>query len=118
MTTHPTATELLRAVIAWFDSDDAAGNDYLARVARNALGIVLRDMEFSPRADSNALSRLRALLGQEGDLPMLETELCARLRNGTMPLNAPGLLLHLRLQTLDRLAIDQPRYRHELHAAP
>jgi len=90
MTTHPTATELLRAVIAWFDSDDAAGNDYLARVARNALGIVLRDMEFSPRADSN----------------------------GTMPLNAPGLLLHLRLQTLDRLAIDQPRYRHELHAAP
>ena len=118
MITHPTAAELLRAVMAWLESDGAAGSTYMARVARNALGIVLREMELSPKADSGAQARLQALLGWEGDLVALEAELCARLRNGTMSLEAPGLLEHLRLQTLDRLAIDQPRYRHELRDAP
>jgi hypothetical protein len=115
--THPTAAELLRAVMAWLDTDGATGNAYMARVARNALGIVQREMEFSPQVDRRAHARLQMLLGLQGDLATLETELCTRLRNGTMPLNAPALLEHLRLQTLDRPAIDQPGYRHELRSA-
>ena len=118
MITHPTAAELLRAVMAWLESGGATGNPYMARVARNALGIVLREMELSPQADISANGRLQALLGLQGELATLEAELCARLRDGTMELNVPALLEHLRLQTLDRLAIDQPNYRHELRSAP
>jgi Domain of unknown function (DUF6285) len=118
MITHPTAAELLRAVMAWLESDGAAGNAYMARVARNALGIVLREMELAPDADRRAQARLQELLGSQGDLATLEAELCTRLRDGTMELNAPALREHLRLQTLDRLAIDQPNYRHELRSAP
>jgi hypothetical protein len=118
MITHPTAAELLRAVMAWLESDGAAGNAYMVRVARNALGIVLREMELAPQANSRAQARLQELLGLQGDLATLETEFCARLRGGTMDLTAPALLEHLRLQALDRLAIDQPRYRHELRSTP
>jgi hypothetical protein len=110
--------ELLRAVRTWLEADGATANAYMTLVARNALGIVQRDIELGPASDAKAHARLRTLLGAEGDLPTLEAELCARLRNGTMPADAPGLLLHLRKQTLDRLAIDQPRYRHELSADP
>ena len=117
MITHPTAAELLRAVMAWLEGDGGAGGGYMSRVARNALAIVQREMDLSSKAGSEAQARLQALLGRDGDLMALEAELCARLRSGTMPLDAPGLLEHLRLQTLDRLAIDQPRYRHELRGA-
>ena len=116
MITHPAAAELLRAVTAWLETEGAAGNAYMARVARNALGIVLREMELAHEADRSAHARLQELLGLQGDLATLETEFCVRLRDGTIDLNAPALLEHLRLQTLDRLAIDQPRYRHELRS--
>jgi Domain of unknown function (DUF6285) len=115
--THPTAAELLRAVMVWLEGDGAAGGIYMARVARNALGIVLREMEFSAQADRDAVARLQSLLGLQGDLATLEAALRARLRDGSMKPDTPGLLEHLRLQTLDRLAIDQPRYRHELRGA-
>jgi hypothetical protein len=118
MTTHPTIVELLRAIRTWLETDGATGNAYMTLVARNALGIVQRELELSSQADADAHARLQTLLGMQGDLAKLEAELCARLRNGTMAAETPGLLLHLRKQTLDRLAIDQPRYRHELKADP
>jgi len=86
----------------------------MALVARNALAIVRRELEQAPAADAAAAARLRALLGQDGDLPTLEAMVCARLRDGTQPPDDPALLAHLRAQVLDHLAIDQPRYRHGL----
>ncbi len=118
MITHPTAPELLRAAIAWQESPAASAGGYLALVARNALNIVLRELELAPEADRRATARLQTLLNLQADLPTLEAELAHRLRTGALDETSPGLLAHLRLHTLDRLAIDQPRYRHALRAPP
>jgi hypothetical protein len=112
MITHPTAAELLRAVAGYLDAGEGGG--YLALVARNAVAIVQREIELAPAADARAAGRLRILLGSDQDLPVLEARLAAALRDGSMGLATPGVFEHLKLQTLDRLAIDQPRYRHEL----
>ena len=114
MITHPRAGELLDAMIAYLAEPGGPRAGYPALVARNALGIVRRELELAPAADARAAARLRALLGQQGDLATLETTLCARLRDGTQAPDAAALLAHLREQVLDHLAIDQPRYRHEL----
>ena len=114
MLTHPTAPQILQAVIAWMEQSQrtsARENSYLSLVARNALGIVLRELEQSPQADAAAAARLERLLGHAGALPDLEAELVDRLRAGTVRPNDPALLAHLQAQTADHLRIDQPRYK-------
>ena len=116
MTTHPSAAELLQAVIAWLDAGAKSNSapereTYMALVARNALGIVLREWQQGPQADAAAQARLVKLLSLEGDLATLEAELTSRIRAGIIAPGDPALLNHLRLQTASRLAIDQPRYR-------
>jgi hypothetical protein len=114
MTTHPTAAELLQAVIAWMESsarNPSERNSYLALVARNALGIVVRELESGAAADLGARGRLISLLALDADLPTLEAELSNRIRTGAVAPDDPALLHHLRLQTAARLAIDQPHYR-------
>lgn len=116
MTTHPTAAELLQAVIAWLEVSARADETsqratYMALVARNALGIVLRELQQGPQADAEATGRLIKLLGMEADLATLEAELAVRISTGVISPKDPGLLHHLRLQTAARLVIDQPRYR-------
>ena len=81
MLTHPTAPQILQAVIAWMEQSQrtsARENSYLSLVARNALGIVLRELEQSPQADEAATTRLERLLGHTGALPDLEAELFRR----------------------------------------
>jgi hypothetical protein len=114
MSTHPSKEQLLQAVITYLQQPP--GEPYLALVARNALGIVLRELQLGPAADARAAERLRPLLGMQADLPALEAALAAGLRNGSIDPQHPGVLQHLRLHTLDRLAIDQPRYKHALTA--
>ena len=115
MTTHPTTGELLQAVMSWLDgmasAEKSSRDSYMALVARNALGIVQRELAQGPEADNAAQERLVTLLGMHADLATLEAELSARIRNGTITPDNPGLLHHLRLQTAARLAIDQPRYK-------
>jgi hypothetical protein len=114
MTTHPTAVELLQAVIAWMESSARSPSErdsYLALVARNALGIVLREMQQAPQADAEATARLRNLLEMDANLPTLEAELANRIRSGAIAPDDPALLHHLRMQIAARLAIDQPRYK-------
>ena len=115
--THPTAVELLQAVMAWLDdvtkrgnADHSARDDFLALVARNALGIVVRELQLGAAAEAAAVARLQALLGSSGDVAALETELCDRIRSGGIECGDAALLAHLRLSTAARLAIDQPRY--------
>jgi hypothetical protein len=112
MTTHPTAQQLLQAVIDWLGGAQRDG--YMALVARNALGIVQRELAQGEAADAAALGRLRDLLGSDGDFAELELELSARIRDGAVAPDDPALLRHLRLQIIDRLAIDQPKYKSSL----
>jgi hypothetical protein len=83
---------------------------FLARVAGNSLDIVLRELACGPEHRARERERLRALLSRDGDLEDLRRELCERLRDRSMPLDAPGLAEHLRATVVNQVAIDQPRY--------
>jgi hypothetical protein len=113
MLTHPTAHELVDGVARWLAADPTPSGFQL-RVARNALEIAARDMAQGPDADRRAVERLSALLGIEGDRDLLDAALTTALREGRIAPDAPALLAHLRASALDSLAIDQPRYAHEL----
>lgn len=113
MLTHPTAHEIVDGVARWL-AVDSPPSGFQLRVARNALEIAARDMAQSPDADARAAARLRALLGVDGDRDALDRALVAALRDGRIAPDAPALLAHLRATALDTLAIDQPRYAHEL----
>lgn len=82
-----------------------------ARVSANALGIVARELELGPKALAEERTRLTALLGHDGDLGDLNQELCEKLEAGTLGLETPGLVEHLKKTTLDKVAIDQPKYK-------
>lgn len=121
MTTHPTAGELTTAVSAFLERLTPAlppREAFMARVAQNALGIVGRELAQGPAADAAAAARLSELLGREGSLESLTTELCRALREGELDAASPGLLETLRANTLERLAIDQPDYRWRADGPP
>jgi hypothetical protein len=111
---HPTASELVRAVAQWLEDVRPQldqRNAYLARVAANALAIVERELTLGVAAEATLGPQLAALLGAEGEYATLTRTLCERLRSGDMGVDTPGLLSFLREDTLARLAIDQPGYR-------
>ena len=114
MQDQPSTFELLTAVrnflrdTAMTQLKDHAA--FHARVATNAVDIVLREMEIGPTDDAEELERLRMLLDMDGDLDTLNRELCRRIRDGDIDLETPGFVDHLWDTTLTKLAIDQPKY--------
>ena len=80
------------------------------RVAVNALGIVERRFQLGTAQDAAERERLEALLGREGDLDTLNRELCRRIRSDELTLDNPLLEKHLWQTTLDKVAVDQPKY--------
>ena len=89
------------------------------RVAANALDLVAREIKFGETVEREALLRLTALLGHDGTLQELETELSRRIRGGELDLQSPGVAEHLWETTLAKMKIDQPNYasyRRELQA--
>ncbi|NJR79020.1 DUF6285 domain-containing protein [Sphingomonas corticis] len=113
MLTHPTAQALIDGVARWLPVDGSA-SPFTLRVARNALEIAARDLALGPGADVRAAGRLAALLHREGDRETLDRALVDALRAGRIAPDDPALIAHLRACALDSLAIDQPRYAHEL----
>jgi Domain of unknown function (DUF6285) len=92
---------------------------FQARVAANALDLVAREITFGETVEQEALARLQTLLGRDGSLPELESELSLRIRNGELDLHSEGLAEHLWQTTLAKMKIDQPNYasyRRELQA--
>lgn len=81
-----------------------------ARVAANALGIVSRELALGPKSVAEERARLVALLGKDGTLEELNRELCLRIREGTLAIEAPELVDHLTRMTREKVAIDQPNY--------
>jgi hypothetical protein len=80
------------------------------RVAINALELVARQLALAGEAEQCEQQRVETLLGRAGDLMELNRELCARIANGTIPLEDQALLDHLWATTLEKLAVDQPSY--------
>jgi len=83
---------------------------FLARVAANALDIVLRELATGEEHRRRERERLARLLGRDGELEALRWELVLALREGRMPLDREGLAEHLRASVVDQVAIDQPGY--------
>jgi hypothetical protein len=113
---HPRAEELVEAVARWIDSVRPGlepRDAFLARVAANALGVVRRELLQGAAAEAAAVERLAGLLGRQGSLAELNADLCARLRDGEMDRDTPGLLAALKANITDQIAIDQPNYARE-----
>ena len=90
---EPSAAEILTAVGEWLGSvkDRFAGRERFEHaVARNALGIVARELASLPQAEDRALA----------------DDILA----GRCSLATPGLLARLRQMALTKLAADQPKY--------
>ena len=92
---------------------------FQARVAANAVDLVLRELRTGAQLEEAAHARLTALLGQDAPLDTLEAALCHRIREGAVDLADPALLDHLWSTTMAKMSIDQPAYasyRRELEA--
>lgn len=114
MMDKPSAGELLQA-LKTFLSETAAPNltghaAFHARVAVNVVGILERELALWPQEAAQAHIRLKALTGQDGDLPTLTRLLCQAVRDGRIALDDPGLEAHLWQVTRAKVNIDQPGY--------
>lgn len=92
---------------------------FQARVAANALDLVLRELRTGAHLEDAARARLVSLLGRDAPLADLEAELSRRIREGEVDLASPPLLEHLWATTMAKMSIDQPSYasyRRELEA--
>mgnify|MGYP000408298758 CR=1 FL=1 len=79
-------------------------------VAANSLDILLRDLSIGPALRAAEHTRLRAIMGHTENREALRWELVRALRDGSMALDTPGLVDHLRATVAGELAIDQPSY--------
>ena len=122
---QPSALELVTAVREFIEKHampELQGRTaFHARVAANALAIIARELEQGPKANTDELDRLKALLGQDGSLDALNRELCHRIRTNGLAVDEPALTSHLVRTTLAKVAIDQPSYsgfQHSPHRPP
>ncbi len=110
----PRANEMLTAVRDFLRNDvmgtTTGRTNFHARVAANALDIVLREFELGPGHRQREQHGLERILGHSGDLETLRWELVHALRDGSMALDRPGLAEHLRQTVVTQVAIDQPQY--------
>lgn len=114
MLAEPTASALLHAVQRFLMEEAGphlpAREAFLARVAGNALGVVIRELEQGEQAAAVEQEELAAILGRDGNAPALRADLCAALRSGAIDADAPGLLASLERIASARVRIDQPTY--------
>lgn len=125
---QPTKTELLLAVRRFLDEELLPGLEgvqrFHARVASNALGIVVREIELERSHLRAQFARLVDLLGRTGEPPAdpmrldeevtrMEAEVCSRIRDGAAddPDRRGALVHHLRETVRERLAVANPGYR-------
>lgn len=112
MQDRPSAAELLEAVSEFLERDVmplGGGVGFHARVARNVVDIVRRELELGPDADAREIAGLRSLLGDDcpADLRQANVELARRIREGTFDEN-PGVEDHLAATAVDKLRIANP----------
>jgi hypothetical protein len=114
MQDQPTPSEVIGAVAQFLKTVVAAettgATSFQARVAANALEMMKRELDLAPTEDAAELTRLKALLGEDGSLLELNQRLADQIAAGALDLSTPGLKEHLWATTLAKLAVDQPTY--------
>ena len=114
----PSPEQLLQAVARYLRDEAGpalarAGDGalaYQAKVAANMLDIAGRQLAHAPAEQAAEVARLQALLGESGSLADLNRRLTERIVSGALAPDQPGLVDHLWLTTLAKLAVDQPGY--------
>ncbi|MGB0922226.1 MAG: DUF6285 domain-containing protein [Alphaproteobacteria bacterium] len=120
---QPSAADLVEATHEFLGEKIAPElkgfNAFQMRVALNVLKIVERELRLGPDAETRERAGLTTLLGGgEGDIRDLNRQLCTAIREGKLSADTPGLMDHLWQTTLDKVAIDQPKYaRYQREAA-
>lgn len=84
---------------------------YQARVAINVLELVQRELLLGNQQEQRETESLQALLGQEEGVEVLNALLIARIEAGDFDKNPKDLLVHFRKTVMDKIAIDNPRYK-------
>jgi hypothetical protein len=111
---EPRPPEILAAVARFLRhvvAPETTGHvNFNVRVAANALEMMRRQLELGPGEEAAERARLQALLGMDGDLLTLTTELSRRIAAGEADLSTPGLADHLWASALAKMAVDQPTY--------
>lgn len=113
---RPTAAELLEAAREFLEAEamDAIAADdvkFKLRIAINVLKLIERELLLGPGNEARELGQLQALLGRADEsLERLNAGLCDRIRAGEFDDGLQQLLPCLQESTLDKLAIDNPRY--------
>ena len=132
----PRVDELLESVRDFLHGEVRQATEgrtnFLALVAGNSIDIALRERQIGPQLHRYELDRLTALVGdaalparsgRAGDaaiaeqLTALRWKLTHALRDGSMPLDEPGLADYLRTSVAHQVAIDQPKYSAFRHIA-
>jgi len=115
-TSWPGSAALVEAVVEFLDNEARPGIadpalGFKLRVAVNVLRIVHRELELGRDAESQAASALRGFLGADDDeLAALNARLCEDIRQGRCDGRQEELIALLESITMDRLAIDNPRF--------
>ena len=107
----PSAVALLDAVRLYLGEVEGAlagRAAFHAKVAGNALAVVMRELEQQPEAAE--VAALAGLLGHGGTGAELRAELCAGLRDARFDAATPGLLDALLAAAAAQLAVDNPKY--------
>ena len=111
---RPSAVELLDAVREFLERDVVPATEgrvaFHARVAANVVGIVRRELEQGPALDAAELARLRDLLGRDGALEDLNTELARRIRDGGLDDRRADVVAHVRETVRAKLVVANPKY--------
>ena len=132
----PRVDELLESVRDFLHGEVRQATEgrtsFLALVASNSIDIALRERLIGPQLHRYELQHLTALVGDggpsTGDRPAGDADLAEQvtalrwrlvhaLRDGSMPLDAPGLAEYLRTSVAHQVAIDQPKYSAFRHVA-
>ena len=113
----PEMPQLIRASVDYLEQEllpTLAGYQrFHTRVCVNVLRIVLRQLEQGAALEADEWARLRELLGaQDSSQPLdaLNLRLMDALDDGSLPLDAPGLVPHLRATLQAALRINNPQW--------
>jgi uncharacterized protein DUF6285 len=111
---QPTSAELLDAVQKFLKAEllpALSGNSkYQVQVAVTALNIVAREMASANQLDAAERARLESLLHAEGSREELNRLLIAGIRERRWTYRDAALIEHLRLTTIGKMSIDNPKY--------
>jgi hypothetical protein len=109
---RPQADDLIRTVREYIERlapDLPQAQRFNARVAVHLLGIVEREGNEAADYDAAETDRLRRLLGGDGDLADLNTELCHRIRAGDFDDDWDAMLAHVAETVTNKVRIVDPR---------